>query len=376
MLGTKGDYFIIDENKTILSSLDKTLIGSKIDQKFKIIQNYTGQSGYFNSVISDHDFLVTYVNLSRPGWRLINLVPLDQLSNDTKVIQSITIVGILISLGLCLLLLVFFSLKFLSPLKQLRRYMKYIENENFDVSINVKGNDEIALLGKSFNKMSKKLNELINEVYAVQIKQKEAELKALQAQINPHFLYNTLDTIYWMCRMEKAFDSSNLVQALSKLFRLSLNSGNEFTTVRNEIDHLNNYIIIQEKRFEDLIKFKISVADEVLDCMVVKLVLQPLVENAIHHGIEKKGTEGRVEVSIFKEGDNVIYVIQDDGVGADEDELNSLLEKVENDNRGFGIKNVNDRIKLYFGNSYGIKFSSAYGTGTTVTVTQPFVTGA
>lgn len=376
MLGTKGDYFIIDEKGTVLSSLDKQMLGLKMDEKFKITQKYTGQSGYFQSAINAHDFLVTYVNLSRPGWKLVNIVPLDQLSNDTKVIQSITIIGILISLGLCLLLLIFFSFMVLSPLKQLRRYMKYIENENFDVSIDVKGNDEISLLGRSFNKMSKKLNELINEVYAVQIKQKEAELKALQAQINPHFLYNTLDTIYWMCRMEKAFDSSNLVQALSKLFRLSLNSGNEFTTVRNEIDHLNNYIIIQEKRFEDMIKFKINVSDEVLGCKVVKLILQPLVENAIHHGIEKKGGEGSIEVSIFREENDVIYTIQDDGVGADEEELNALLEKVEKDNRGFGIKNVNDRIKLYFGGTYGIKFSSSYGTGTTVTVRQPFVTGA
>ncbi len=376
MLGTKGDYFIIDEYNTILSAQDKKNIGLKLDQRYKINKEYQEQSGYFNSVIDNHNFLVTYVNLSRPGWKLINLVPLDQLSNDTKIIQGITIIGILISLGLCLLLIIFFSLKVLSPLKQLRRYMKYIENENFDVSINVKGNDEISLLGKSFNKMSKKLNELINEVYTVQIKQKEAELKALQAQINPHFLYNTLDTIYWMCRMEKAFDSSNLVQALSKLFRLSLNSGNEYTTVRNEIDHLNNYIIIQEKRFEDMIKFRISVGEEVLDCKVVKLILQPLVENAIHHGIEKKGGEGKIEVSIFKEENDIIYVIQDDGVGADEEELNSLLEKVEKDNKGFGIKNVNDRIKLYFGNNYGIKFSSSYGTGTTVIVKQPFVTGS
>ncbi len=374
MLGTKGDYFIIDENKTIISAMDKNKLGTKLDTKFNSPKLYSAQSGYFNSMIDNHNFLVTYMDLSRPGWKLINLVPLDQLSDDTKVIRSITVYGVLISLALCLLLILFFSLKVLSPLKQIRRYMKYIENENFDVSINVKGNDEISLLGKSFNKMSKKLNELINEVYTVQIKQKEAELKALQAQINPHFLYNTLDTIYWMCRMENAVESSYLVQALSKLFRLSLNSGNEFTTVKHEIDHLDNYIIIQERRFEELIKFEINVSDEVLDCKVVKLVLQPLVENAIYHGIEKKGNQGTIAISVFREGNDVVYIIQDDGAGADEEELNRLLKKVEKNNRGFGIKNVNDRIKLYFGNDYGIKFSSSYENGTTVTVRQPFET--
>lgn len=372
MLGTKGDYFIIDENETIISAIDKQKLGTKLDTKYNNPKMYSAQSGYFNSVIDKHNFLVTYINLSRPGWKLINLVPLDQLSDDTKIIRSITVYGVLISLALCLLLILFFSLKVLSPLKQIRRYMKYIENENFDVSIDVKGNDEISLLGKSFNKMSKKLNELINEVYTVQIKQKEAELKALQAQINPHFLYNTLDTIYWMCRMENAVESSYLIQALSRLFRLSLNSGNEFTTVRHEIDHLDNYITIQEKRFEELIRFKINVSDEVLGCKVVKLVLQPLVENAIYHGIEKKGSQGTISVSVLREGNDVVYIIQDDGAGADEEELTKLLEKVEKNNRGFGIKNVNDRIKLYFGNEYGIKFSSSYENGTTVTVRQPF----
>ena len=375
LLGTKGDYFIIDEQKNIISSLNKKNLGTKLDNKYYDKRLYSASSGYFKTVLDKHNFLVTYFNLSRPGWKMINLVPLDDLSKDTKVIQNITFYAILASLTLCLLVISLFSFNVLSPLKQIRKYMKSLENENFDVNINVKGNDEIALLGKSFNKMSKRLGELINEVYTVQIKQKEAELKALQAQINPHFLYNTLDTIYWMCRMEKAYESSDLVQALSKLFRLSLNSGNEFTFVKNEVDHLNNYIIIQKKRFEDLIKFNINVSEEVMECKVVKLVIQPLVENAIHHGIEKKGTQGKIDINIYKEAGNVIYLINDDGAGADENELKAFLEKVEEGNRGFGIKNVNDRIKLYFGNEYGIEFKSSFGNGTTVIVKQPFTIG-
>lgn len=374
-LGTKGEYFIIDEQKTLISSLEKETLGRKLEDKYDDKRMYNGISGYFRDTIDGHNFLVTYINLSRPGWKMVNLVPLDELLKDTQSIQKITLLTMIASIVLCLIAIVFFSLKVLSPLKQIRKSMKYLENENFNVSIDVKGNDEIALLGNSFNKMSKRLGELINEVYAVQIKQKEADLKALQAQINPHFLYNTLDTIYWMCRMEKAFESSNLVQALSRLFRLSLNSGNEFTTVKNEISHLENYITIQDKRFEGMIKFNIEASADVYECKVVKLVLQPLVENAIHHGIEKNGGEGRIDVSIYREGGNIIYIVKDDGAGADEQELNSFLEKVEEGNRGFGVKNVNDRIKLYFGNDYGIEFRSSYGNGTTVTVRQPYITG-
>ena len=253
--------------------------------------------------------------------------------------------------------------------------MKKIENEEFNVNVDVSGNDEIALLSKSFNKMSYKLNELVSEVYTVRLKQREAELKALQAQINPHFLYNTMDIIFWMCRMENAYESSELINALSKLFRLSLNSGSEFTTVKNEIDHLNCYILIQKKRFEDKITFNTNVTADVLECKVVKLIIQPLVENAIHHGIEKKRGKGKIDITITRNCDDLIYTITDNGMGADEKEINKLLENVQEDNRGFALKNVNDRIKLYFGESYGLEFSSMVGIGTTITVKQPYIIG-
>ena len=373
--GTRGDYFIVDEQKNIISSQKKESLGTKLAPAYDDSRLYAGASGYFKDAVDGHNYLVTYFNLSRPGWKMVNMVPLDEVLADAMAIQKITFFTMMISLALCLIVIIMFSTRVLSPLKQIRKSMKHLENENFDVGIEVKGNDEIALLGNSFNKMSKRLGELINEVYAVQIKQKEADLKALQAQINPHFLYNTLDTIYWMCRMEKAFESSNLVQALSRLFRLSLNSGNEFTTVRNEIDHLQNYITIQDKRFDGMIRFNIDASDEVLECKVVKLVLQPLVENAIHHGIEKSGGRGNIDVRIFKEEGNVVYIVGDDGAGADEKELNSFLEQVGEGNRGFGIKNVSDRIRLYFGNDYGIAFRSSPGNGTVVTVRQPFVIG-
>lgn len=375
LLGTRGDYFVIDEQNNIISSLYKEKLGARLESKYIDSRLYSAPDGYYKTFIDHHNLLVTHFDLSRPGWKLVNLVRLDELSGDTKVIGKITLFAVIGSFALCLLVIILFALRVLGPLKQIRKSMKHLENENFDVSIEVKGNDEIALLGKSFNKMSKRLGELINEVYAVQIKQKESELKALQAQISPHFLYNTLDTIYWMCRMEKAFESSILVQALSRLFRLSLNSGNEFTTVKNETDHLSFYMTIQQKRFEGMIDFNMHVSGDVLPCRVVKLILQPLVENAIFHGIEKKGSRGTITITIGAEEGNLIYRIADDGAGAEENELNALLEKVEDGNRGFGIKNVNDRIHLYFGNEYGIHFHSSPGNGTVVTVKQPLLYG-
>lgn len=372
LLGVNGDFFIIDERNTIISSLDKTMLGQQMDDKLNNPQLQHGKSGYFKTELNNMKFIQTYYSLSRPGWKLINLVPINELSKDTYVIRNITLYTVLGSFTVCLLMIFLFSFKVLSPLNRIRKAMKSLERENFNVNIHVRGNDEIALIGTSFNRMSKRMDELINEVYTVQIKQKEAELAALQAQINPHFLYNTLDTIYWMCRIEKAYESSHLVQALSKLFRLSLNSGNESTTVGNEIEHLKYYMAIQEKRFEDLIRFQLHVSEDILNCKTVKIVLQPLVENAIQHGIEKKGTKGNIVVSIYKEENQLIFLIIDDGAGADVAELNSFLGKVKENNRGLGIKNVNDRIRLYFGQPYGISFRSVLGQGTTVIVSQPY----
>ncbi|QAY68012.1 cache domain-containing sensor histidine kinase [Paenibacillus protaetiae] len=375
LLSGSSDYFIIDEHKQIISSLDKSRIGTTLDSKYDDRRLYQQNSGYFKASLDGNPYIETYYNLSRPGWKLVNLVPMNELSSDTKMIRNVTVYAVLGSFILCLLMIILFSYKVLSPLNRVRRSMKALESENFSVVLPVKGNDEIAMISRSFNRMSRRLGELINEVYAGQLKQKEAELKALQAQINPHFLYNTLDTIYWMARMEKAYESSKLVQALSKLFRLSLNSGNEQTTVASEVEHLKSYILIQEKRFEDSIRFEIQAEPEAMACKTVKLVLQPLVENAIHHGIEKKGKHGTVRITISREGEELVYRITDDGAGADEAEITALLQQIKDGNRGFGIKNVNDRIHLICGQEYGLSFQTSPGSGMTVIVRQPFHIG-
>lgn len=171
--------------------------------------------------------------------------------------------------------------------------------------------------------------------------------------------------------MEKAFETCKLVEALSKLFRLSLNSGNEITNVRAEIEHIKNYIVIQQARYKDMITFSMHVDEDVLDCITLKLVLQPLVENSIIHGIEKKGENGRIDITIKKEAGKLLFVIEDNGNGINVEEIRSLLSKAADKDRGLAIKNVNDRIMLYFGEEYGLDFSNGL-CGTTVVVSQPY----
>lgn len=370
----QGLFFIIDPQRTILSTDSSQLIGQTLENKYLQPRIFAQNEGYYSAVIDGRDYLIEFSTIEQTGWKLINYIPMHSITRHSAEIKHVTVFSVMLSLLIIILFLLFFMIKVLKPLKQIRGLMKNLENENFSVSMNVQGNDEIAMLARSFNKMSRKLDELVNEVHVVKIRQKEAEIKALEQQINPHFLYNTLDLIYWVGRMEKAFETSSLIQTLSQLYRIGLNRGSGFTLVRKELEYIEHYMIIQRKRFDNAITFQVSAEPETLDCKVVKLILQPLIENAITHGIEPKGGFGSIEVRIYREDGTLIYEVADDGVGMDVSAAEQLNDQT-NRNRGVGLKNINDRIKLTFGNEYGLKIESRSGEGTKVIVKQPFIKG-
>lgn len=370
ILGKNDDFFIINEEELIISATNSAKIGQQFNYEEYGESSFDTSEGYFKFNTLDRNFLVTYYTIESLGWKVVNIVPTNELLKENIAVQGAILAAMLISFSLCLLLAIVFSKRILRRIKLLNKMMVRLEHEDFDVYIEPGGNDEVTLLSRSFNKMSGKLRELIQKVYSVQLKQKEAELKALQAQINPHFLYNTLDNIYWMGRMEKAFETCTLVEALSKLFRLSLNSGNEITTVKSEIEHVKNYIVIQQARYKNMINFTLDIAPEVLDCTTLKLVLQPLIENSIVHGIEQKGDNGQIDIIIKQEYEKLIFIVSDNGYGVNLEEIQGLLSGNTVNNKGLAIKNVNDRIKLYFGEGYGLEFFNRKN-GTTVIVIQP-----
>ncbi|MNH96336.1 Sensor histidine kinase YehU [compost metagenome] len=372
----RGDidgYYLVNEDYSIVASTnvkhENQLMSDIIGGPLAL-----GNRGYLELTIDHTPYLITYDQITSLNWQVLHLVPLSELLKENQVIPRIIIITIIITFFVCAGMAYLFSRHIIIPIRKLSRLMSRVEEEDFKVHLTLSGNDEITQLGLSFNKMLDRLSELISEVYTAQLHKKEAELKAFQAQINPHFLYNTLDTIYWMSRMEKAFETSELVQALSKLFRLSLNSGREITTVRQEVEHLRNYVVIQQKRYEDMIDFQISVDEDTLDCHTVKLILQPFVENAIVHGIEKKGESGIIRVEIKREQDFLVYYISDSGDGVDLEEIHRLLEQYGENNKGFAVKNINDRIQLYYGKPYGIEFMNQ-PQGTVVKVVQPYMKG-
>ena len=258
------------------------------------------------------------------------------------------------------------------PIVRLSQEARDFKKENFKMPLLTDSKDEIGRLNQNLTQMVEYIQDLILNQYENKIKRREIELKYMQSQMNPHFLYNTLDSIRWMAVMEGETEIAEQVEALSDIFRHALSGGKEVVTVEKEIEHLRNYILIQKNRFGDRLQVNIRVEDSVRDCEVMKLILQPLVENAIVHGLEDKMEGGTVEVSVQKEDNTLVYRVEDDGVGADEERINNYLKEKEEEHNVFALKNIDERIKIKYGEEYGLSFHSTIGAGTRVEVRLPF----
>ncbi len=264
------------------------------------------------------------------------------------------------------------------PIKKLHDVTAMITKNDLQVLVTHDNLDEVTELGISFNIMIGKIRELLDAKVKEQENLKKAELRALQAQINPHFLYNTLDTIIWMAESKKTEQVIEIVSALSNFFRISLSKGADWISVGEEIERTRSYLTIQRMRYQDIMDFRIELDAEVADNTVLKLILQPLVENALYHGIKNKRQGGTIIVRAKRKGtDEVLLEVEDDGIGFTPEKLAQLRAELEDDSgdiimdSGFGIGNVNRRIRLYYGRQYGLSIRSEYNTGTCVSLVIP-----
>jgi len=265
-----------------------------------------------------------------------------------------------------------------TPIKKLHDVTTTITKNDLQALMTSDNVDEITELGMSFNIMIGKIKELLDSKIKEQEDLKKAELRALQAQINPHFLYNTLDTIIWMAESKKTDDVVGIVTALSSFFRISLSKGMDWITIGEEVERIRNYLTIQKMRYRDILDFKIEVDADVAENTILKLLLQPLVENALYHGIKNKRQGGTISVRARLSGeDEVLLEVKDDGIGFTPEKLAQLRAGLADDSgkikmdSGFGIDNVNNRIRLYYGRQYGLSIKSEYNTGTCVTMVIP-----
>jgi two-component system sensor histidine kinase YesM len=266
------------------------------------------------------------------------------------------------------------------PIKKLNAVTATITKNDLQVLVDSDNVDEITELGRSFNIMIGKIKELLDSKIKEQENLKKAEMRALQAQINPHFLYNTLDTIIWMAEAKKTDQVVEIVSALSSFFRISLSRGMDWITIGEEVERTRNYLTIQRMRYQDIMDFRIEMDDEVSKNTVLKLILQPLVENALYHGIKNKRQGGTIVVRAKRKSDKeVLLEVEDNGIGFTGDKLAQLQAELNDDSgeikmeSGFGIGNVNQRIRLYYGKQYGLSVRSGYNTGTCVTLVIPAI---
>ena len=365
--------FLVDSSGMVLSSTERNRIGEHFDHLDYVRKLLRLKNGYFQALIQGERSMVLFYTIEETKWTLVQVIPEKSLTSLKTTINTILLIVIL----LCIFFGILFSFiqhKYMvKPLQKLQKEMEKLKTGNFDISLKIDSKDEIGELSNGFVKMAKQLNHTINEVYLTKIKQREAELKALESQINPHFLYNTLDSIHWLAIKHKNYDVSDQIEALADIFKHVLNKGETVVTIRQEVDFLENYMFIQNRKYGKRIQLFIDVDPEILNYKTPKLVLQPLVENAIVHGLEEVIEGGMIDIKINRVEKGIQFIVSDNGIGIDEAKIHQMMASSDEAKHVFALKNIDDRIKISYGQEYGLYFTSSYGVGTIVKVLIPLI---
>lgn len=367
-IGQHGYCYIADKKGDIIYHPQQQLIYSGLKEEE---YNYLKDGSHV-----EKDAIYSVRSLDNCEWKIIGVCYIDEMiTNKVNHIMKTLSVIFLIVVLLTVLIIRFFSKLFSNPARELANAMQEFEKDtnNFEFK-SIEGTAEITSLTESFEHMVVQIKELVEKVRQEEVTLRKTELKALQAQINPHFLYNTLDAIAWLCEEERHKDAVEMVNSLAKLFRISISRGHELITIEKEMQHAKSYLKIQNFRYKNQFTYSFDVDEECLNYLCNKITLQPIIENAIYHGIDRMVDEGKINIGIHQKGDKIIFTVEDNGVGMTEEQCEEILHKDAGDRVGIGIKNVNDRIKIYFGEEYGLTIQSELDEGTRVTISMPKIT--
>lgn len=377
----KGYVLLVDENNQILSGTNSDWLNRSVYDFLPGLSPMKGKSGSFVYHQGEEQNTILYSTLSKPDWKLIGVIPTEIYTAQNQYVLGVTAVAIGIALLISIVFVIFFILWVTRPLTVLARTMKDINPDEVIPTYIVKSKDEVGLLLHSFNKLSDRIQRLKVQVQMNEAMKKEADILALQAQINPHFLYNTLSSIHWMALMSKEKQIAEMVGALSDFLRFSLNKGEEFCSVQQEVAHARNYSYMMSIRFQEKFEVIFYVDQELHSKPILKLLLQPLIENSIMHGIQKKKEFAYVYVHGKMQGESMVFVVEDTGIGIEPDQLrrirNQLCEmdadEVKAGKTGYGLRNVHKRLLLHYGNETGLVIESEAGVGTRISFTIPLL---
>ncbi|MDF2658805.1 MAG: integral rane sensor signal transduction histidine kinase [Paenibacillus sp.] len=376
-----GFVMIVDENDRILSGDSADWLNRSLYERLPHAGPLIGNEGVFTYTAENkQENTVLYHKLTQPDWKLVGVIPTGVYTSQNRFVLTVTAVAIGIALLLSIALVLWFIRWVTRPLAGLAVKMKDINPDEPLPAFEVKSSDEVGLLLHSYNKLGDRIERLKDQVQQNEAKKKEADILALQAQINPHFLYNTLSSIHWMALMNKDQRIAGMVGALSDFLRFSLNKGEEFCSVQQEVSHAQNYVTIMSIRFQDKFDTEFYIDPDLNGKPMLKLLLQPLIENCIMHGLQKKKEKGHLYVYGERHGDTMTFVVEDTGVGIGEEKLREVrrnlnaasgTSSLEPGRSGFGLRNVHQRLQLHYGADTGLTIESESGIGTRFSFTIP-----
>ncbi|MCZ1267600.1 MULTISPECIES: cache domain-containing sensor histidine kinase [Paenibacillus] len=358
--GLRSRFMIVDENDKIVYNVDDRLIGTLFRDNVRPPES-------LNVVVTSP--------LSQQKWTTYLYMPLDELTADGKILGHNLVTLSIVLVLFAAIISIFLSHVITTPIKKLLRNISLVEKGQFEQVEHIRSRDEIGHLSVRFNKMSHELKRMVERMQQEEIEKAKAEMRALHDQIKPHFLYNTLGSVKWIASMQQADKIVEMTDALISMLRYATRSDGTLVTIREEIDNIANYVTIQNVRYYDCIQMKYEIEDRLLDYRMPKMILQPIVENAIFHGLAELEEDGVITIRIQSRGRDIVIEVCDNGIGMDQHTIQNFMEdKLEADKgTGIGLHNVQRRIQLHFGKPYGIQVASQIGEGTTFTILLPAI---
>ena len=364
--------YLMDQSGNIIYHPQQNLIYSELAVENNAVA-ITYEDGTHTEEFQGEERMVVVKTVGYTGWKIVSVIPKENLYRNRNEINAVWMTVLAIAILMLIFVNQYLSSKIAQPLRRLEDSVKQLELE-FPDKIYVGGSAEIQHLGKTIRSMAEQMRQLMDDVVREQEQKRKNELDALQSQINPHFLYNTLDSIVWMVESERYEEAISMVTALANLFRISLSQGKTIITIAEEFQHAKNYISIQKVRYKNKFEVEFSLDEKLKDYLTIKLVIQPILENAIYYGMEAMDGDGEILVRGYEKDGDIYIDIIDNGIGMPPEQVEILLkEGVQKRKRGSGIGliNVDQRIKLYFGEDYGLHIESEPDEGTKVTIHLP-----
>lgn len=369
-----GYIYLMDGNGEIIyHPKQKALYAGMAKENNRMAASY--EDGTHMETFEGEERAVVVKTIGYTGWKIVNVTPVSEFFQNTIHIGFFMIMIATVTIFLILFGNMFISERVTQPLRKLEESIQYLEEGSLDEGkIYIGGSHEIRHLGETISLMVKRLKGLMDRMVREQEEKRRSELDALQSQINPHFLYNTLDSVVWMVECEQYRDAIAMIKALAKLFRISLSKGSSIITIRDEMTHAQNYMDIQQMRYRNKFSVSMEIEPVLYDCITIKLIVQPILENAIYHGMEYMDGDGEIRVHGYEKDGDIYIDISDNGMGIPKDMIDNLLvdkSRPRGKGSGIGIWNVNQRIILYFKGDYGLSIRSELDEGTTVTIHLP-----